>query len=65
MLQRYPEASLKSLVNGLWTFQREQEERQILASAAKGGVQVCATDEELRPYPSPQRLPGWAPEPTA
>ena len=58
MRQRYPEVSLESLVNGLWTFQREQEERQIVASATKGGVRVCATDEELRPYPSPRRLPG-------
>jgi hypothetical protein len=41
-----PEASFESLMNTGWIFEREQEQRQILASARKAGVRVCATEEE-------------------
>jgi hypothetical protein len=43
-------------MNTGWIFEREQEQRQILASARKAGVRVCATEEELRQFPSPRRL---------
>jgi hypothetical protein len=61
MRQLYPEVSLEWLINGLWTFDREQERQQILASARKAGVRACATEEELRPFPSPRRLPECSP----
>ena len=58
MRQLYPEVSLEWLINGLSGFdRREEEERQILASAKKAGVRACATEEELQPFPSPRRLP--------
>ena len=38
-------------------FARNQEPEQILASARKAGVRVCADEGELSFLPSPARLP--------
>ena len=38
--------------------------QQILASARKAGVRVCATEEELQAFASARRLPACVPEPT-
>ena len=55
--QRYPEVSFENLMNTGWIFERKQEEERILASARKAGVRICATDEELKSFASPRRLP--------
>ena len=55
--RRFPEVSFEHLMNTGWIFEREQEQQQILASARKAGVRICATEEELKQFPSPRRLP--------
>jgi TolB-like protein/class 3 adenylate cyclase len=55
--RRFPEASFEHLMNIGYIFEREQEQQQILASARKAGVRVCATEEELKRFTSPRRLP--------
>jgi tetratricopeptide (TPR) repeat protein len=62
--QRFPEASFEYLMNTGWIFEREQEARQILASARKAGVRACATEEELKQFASPRRLEECSPKPT-
>lgn len=55
--RRFPEVSFEYLLNNGWTFERQRDADAILASARKAGVRVCATGEELRPFPSPRSLP--------
>ena len=55
--RRFPAASIEYFLQNDWTFERKQEEERILASARKAGVRICATDEELKPFPSPRCLP--------
>lgn len=50
--RRFPEASFEYLLNTGWTFERQRDADAILASA-----RICATGEELRPFPSPRSLP--------
>jgi TolB-like protein/class 3 adenylate cyclase len=61
--RRYPAASFEQFLNTGWVFAREQEEQQILAAARKAGVRLCATEEELRAFTPPRRLPECAPKP--
>jgi tetratricopeptide (TPR) repeat protein len=55
--QLYWEVSFEWLLNTGWNFEREQERDQILASAKKAGVRICATADELTEFTSPNRLP--------
>jgi hypothetical protein len=55
--QRYPEVSVERFLNIGWTFARQQEEHQILASVRKAGIRICATEEELKGIAKPRRLP--------
>ncbi len=55
--RRYPEVSFEYLINNGWTFERQRDQDQILASARKAGVRVCATAAELSAYAQPRRLP--------
>jgi hypothetical protein len=57
LTRRFPETSFEGLMNAGWIFEREQEQRQIYASATKAGVRVCATEEEIKAFPAPRRLP--------
>jgi tetratricopeptide (TPR) repeat protein len=61
--QRDPATSLENVLNSN-TFARDQEMQQLLASARKAGVRVCATEEELQAFASARRLPECAPKPT-
>jgi len=55
--QLYWEVSFEWLLNTGWNFERDQERDQILASAKKAGVRICATPDELTEFTSPNRLP--------
>lgn len=62
-LQRHhPEASFEYLMNTGLIFEREQEQRQILASARKAGVRVCAREQELQAFAPARRLQECAPK---
>ena len=62
-LQRlYPEVSFEYLMNTGFIFEREQEQRQILASADRAGVRVCATEQELQEFAPARRLLECAPK---
>ncbi len=53
----YWEVSFEWLLNTGWNFERAKEQDQILGSARKAGIRVCATADELEDFPSPKRLP--------
>ena len=55
--RQHPNVSFEYLMNTGWTFEREQELGQVLTAARKIGLRICATKEELAPYPQPPRLP--------
>ena len=58
----YPEVSFEYLMNTGFIFEREQEQRQILASADRAGVRVCATEQELQEFAPARRLLECAPK---
>ncbi|HEX6011734.1 MAG TPA: hypothetical protein VFY87_08020, partial [Geminicoccaceae bacterium] len=60
----HPEASFEYFLNTGWVFARGQEEQQILASARKVGVRLCATERELDAFVPPRRLPECVAKPT-
>ena len=53
---RYPEVSLEMIFNTMWTFDREQARLDILESARKAGIRICATQAELATLGSPLEL---------
>jgi TolB-like protein len=61
--RRFPEVSFEYLMNTGWIFEREQEKQQILASARKAGVRICATEEEIKAFIPPRRLAECLPKP--
>ncbi len=52
----YWEVSFEWLLNTGWNFERTQEQDQILASAKKAGLRICAKADELEDFPAPKRL---------
>ena len=55
--RRFPAASIEFYLQNDMIFERKQDEERLLASTRKAGVRICATDEELKPFASPRRLP--------
>lgn len=53
----YWEVSFEWLLNTGWNFERTKEQDQILVSAKKAGLRICATADELEDFPTPKRLP--------
>ena len=55
---RFPTVSIELfLTREDWMFDRQQEQDRIVASARKAGIRICATTDELRPFPIASRLP--------
>jgi len=53
----YWEVSFEWLLNTGWNFERAKEQDQILVSAKKAGLRICATPDELEDFPAAKRLP--------
>ncbi len=56
----YWEVSFEWLLNTGWNFERAKDQNQLLASAKKAGLRICATADELAQFDSPKRLPECA-----
>ena len=55
--KRFPEASLERFLNTTWYFARKQDEAQAIAMIHKAGIRICATEDELKQFSKPVRLP--------
>jgi TolB-like protein len=57
LLSQYPDLSAELLLNEGWAFARQEEQDFFVDAVRRAGLPVCATEERLKGFERPVRLP--------